>query len=377
MLQQFFLLSARVAGWLPQAMITRPGEWLRLSVGLVLALGTSAWLCQFLFGHDIVVALTGPLAASAILLLAVPSGALAQPWSLLGSYLVAVTVASVLATAFGASIAVACLAAGLTLLLMFPLRCLHPPGGAMALVLVLAGNWIEGPGWALVLPVMTAALSMSVCTQVFNHLTGARHAKTTEPGNTHHTMDPVAERRVGITDEDLDSALDEFGEFVDINREDLQQIVRSTERSAMRRHMRDTCAAQVMSRDVLSVTPETSVLQTLQMLRHHHVKTVPVIDQNGVLVGIVSLGDLMGQVDASPGRLFAARMKIWRDQPVSKWMTSPVISADSRTHIVDMIPLMSRHGLHSLPIMDDGKLVGLVTQTDLIAALHQDLLMHL
>ena len=376
MLQQFFLLSARVVGWLPQAVTTRPGEWLRLSVGLVLSLGISAWLCQFLFGHDIAVALTGPLAASAILLLAVPSGALAQPWSLLGSYLVALAVASVLAAAFGASIEVACLAAGLALLLMFPLRCLHPPGGAMAMVLVLAGNWIEGSGWALILPVMTVALSLLVCARVFNHLTGTKH-KATEPTNTHHTMDPVAERRVGINDEDLDSALDEFGEFVDINREDLQQIVRNTERSAMRRHMRDTCAAQVMSRDVLSVTPDTSVLQTLQMLRHHHVKTVPVIDQKGVLVGIVSLGDLMGQVDASPSRLFAARMKIWREQPVSKWMTSPVISADSQMHIVDMIPLMSRHGLHSLPIMDDGKLVGLVTQTDLIAALHQDLLMHL
>ncbi|QJD58290.1 CBS domain-containing protein [Pseudomonas sp. gcc21] len=376
MLQQFFLLSARVVGWLPQAVTTRPGEWLRLSVGLVLSLGVSAWLCQFLFGHGIAVALTGPLAASAILLLAVPSGALAQPWSLLGSYLVALAVASVLAAAFGASIEVACLAAGLALLLMFPLRCLHPPGGAMAMVLVLAGNWIQGSGWALILPVMTVALSLLVCARVFNHLTGTKH-KATEPINTHHTMDPVAERRVGINDEDLDSALDEFGEFVDINREDLQQIVRNTERSAMRRHMRDTCAAQIMSRDVLSVTPDTSVLQTLQMLRHHHVKTVPVIDQKGVLVGIVSLGDLMGQVDASPGRLFAARMKIWREQPVSKWMTSPVISADSQMHIVDMIPLMSRHGLHSLPIMDDGKLVGLVTQTDLIAALHQDLLMHL
>ncbi|WP_235906772.1 HPP family protein [Pseudomonas saliphila] len=376
MLQRIFLMSARIAGWMPQAITTRPMEWLRLSTGLVLALGVSAWLCQLLFGHDIAVALIGPLAASAILLLAVPSGALAQPWSLLGSYLVAIMVASLLASVFGATIETACLAAGLSLLLMFPLRCLHPPGGAMAIVLVLTWNSIDAPGWTLGVPVMSIAVCLLVCARAFNRLTGVKHDKGAA-ANTHHTRDPVAERRVGITDDDLDSALDEFGEFVDITREDLEQIVRNTERSALRRQMRGTRAAQVMSRDVRSVTPDTSVLQTLQMLRHHHVKTFPVIDQDGTLVGIVSLGDLMGQVDASPGRLFAARMQIWRDQPVSKWMTSPVISADSHMHIVDMIPLMSRHGLHSLPIMDNGKLVGLVTQTDLIAALHQDLLMHL
>ncbi len=66
-----------------------------------------------------------------------------------------------------------------------------------------------------------------------------------------------------------------------------------------------------------------------------------------------------------------------RDQPLHKVMTAPVVTVDGQTHVVDMIPLMSSQGLHCLPVLDHGRLVGLVTQTDVIAALHRDLVNHM
>ncbi|WP_420800908.1 CBS domain-containing protein [Pseudomonas cavernicola] len=58
-------------------------------------------------------------------------------------------------------------------------------------------------------------------------------------------------------------------------------------------------------------------------------------------------------------------------------MSRPVTCVDSRTHVVELIPLLSDQGLHCLPVLEQGELVGIVTQTDLIAALHRDLIMHL
>lgn len=58
-------------------------------------------------------------------------------------------------------------------------------------------------------------------------------------------------------------------------------------------------------------------------------------------------------------------------------MTTPVRTVNADTHVVDLIALLSDEGLHCLPVLDDGRLVGVITQSDLVAALHRDLLRHL
>jgi CBS domain-containing membrane protein len=58
-------------------------------------------------------------------------------------------------------------------------------------------------------------------------------------------------------------------------------------------------------------------------------------------------------------------------------MSSPVITVDSDVHVVELIPLLSNQGLHCLPVLEQGRLVGMLTQTDLIAALQQHLLRRL
>jgi CBS domain-containing membrane protein len=63
--------------------------------------------------------------------------------------------------------------------------------------------------------------------------------------------------------------------------------------------------------------------------------------------------------------------------PLSEVMSSRVVAVDRHCHIVDLVPMLSSQGLHCLPVLEQGQLVGLITQTDLIAALHRDLLMHL
>ncbi|MGY4531818.1 CBS domain-containing membrane protein [Pseudomonas sp. TE3786] len=369
------MFAAWLSAFLPAASNTRPTEWLRAAYGAALAVFACTWACGQLFGAELAAHLLGPLGASAVLLFAVSSGALAQPWSIVGSYAVATLMAVLTLHFVGGGIAAAALAVAGTLVLMCLLRCLHPPGAALTICLVLGGPHLTSLGWQLFYPALFNALALLSCALLYNNLSGVRYPKRPAAApHLHATQDPLPEERVGITSADLDDALNELGGFVDIQREDLKQIIRTTEKNALRRSMGAICAEQIMSRDVQTATPQTTVKQALELLRHHHLKTLPVLDEQRHLVGIVSLIDLVNQRSRPRRRNLLGQR---REVVLEAVMSHPVTVVQRSTHVVEMIPLLSDQGLHCLPVLDKGELLGIVTQTDLIAALHRDLLMHL
>ena len=377
---RFVTLSRRLFSWLPRTIHTRPAEWLRAAVGVSLGIACAFCICRQLYGVETAIILMGPLGASAVLLFSVSSGALAQPWPLIGSYSIAALVGWLAMLLPSADIPIgwlAVLAVGLVVLLMSWLRCLHPPGGALVLVLVLSADALRPMGAWMILPVVLNACCLLFSATLYNNLTGIRYPKQQPRTDLHKTRDILPGQRVGFTEEDLDRAQNKFGSFVDITRHDLEQIIRDTESSALRRKMGNIRAEQIMSRDIRTVGPDTTVMQAIRIFRHHHVKTLPVVDSEGVVQGITSLSDLLGQLDLPTGRLLPTRVNLWRDEPLHRVMSTPVITVEGHTHVVDMIPLMSNAGLHCLPVLDSGRLVGLVTQTDVIAALHRDLVSHL
>lgn len=370
-------LASRFAGHRALVAQPRPREWLRAAIGATCGILFSVWLCQLVFSLPVALLLIGPLGASAILLFAVPSGTLAQPRAIVGSYLLAALVATLVAHVGGHTLEMAALATGLTLLGMFVLGCLHPPGGAVALCVVLAGPALRELGEMAVLPVMLNAFALLFSALLYNNLTGVRYPKRPLPQiDLHHTSDRSPALRVGITDADMDAALSDFGEFVDITREDLALIIRQTERSALRRSMGGVRAGDIMSRDLHWATPETSVRTALQLLQQHRLRVLPVLDGEQQLVGIVSLVDLSDFAGRAGGRRLLRRGGGHRT-PLSEVMSSPVVAVGQDCHIVDLVPMLANQGLHCLPVLEQGRLVGLVTQTDLIAALHRDLLRHL
>ena len=369
-------------GWLhsfrPLPSNTRPREWLRAALGAIFGVLLSTLACQQFFGNEIAQHLLGPLGASAFLLFAVSSGAMAQPWSILGSYLTATLVALLMVRLLGQTLTAACLAVGLSLLLMCLLRCLHPPAGAVALGVVLATPAMLAMGVSVLLPVMLNALCLLVCALLYNNLTQVRYPKFHGPlADVHHTADPAPDQRIGIQVDYLQLALKDFGEFVDITHEDLERLIHSSEKHALRRSMGNISAAQIMSRDVQCASRDTSLEQALYLLTHHHLKALPVLDERQQLVGIVSLIDLVAQTQQLGLFAFIAQLRRKSSMRVEQLMSSPVISVAADSHVVELIPLMSVQGLHCLPVLEQGKLVGIITQTDLIAALHRDLILHL
>ena len=182
-------------------------------------------------------AMIAPMGASAVLLFAVPSSPLAQPWSILCGNLVSafvgVTVALLVPDIFLAS----ALAIGLAIAAMMALRCLHPPSGAVALTAVLGGPAVHGLGYGFLLwPVAGNSLILLALALAYNNATGRAYPHGLKLGKASHgTADPTPIQKIGFSSTDLDEVLKEYDEVLDIDRDDLETILRRTELRSFRR----------------------------------------------------------------------------------------------------------------------------------------------
>ena len=120
-----------------------------------------------------------------------------------------------------------------------------------------------------------------------------------------------------------------------------------------------------MTHPVITVGPDVPVMDALEMLRREHIRRAPVVE-NGKLVGIVSENDLR---NASPGQ--ATTLSVWEINylvskiTVRKVMTKAVISTIEDTPIEEAARIMADHKIGGLPVLRDGKVVGIVTETDI------------
>jgi len=152
--------------------------------------------------------------------------------------------------------------------------------------------------------------------------------------------------------------------------------------------MKNFQAKDIMTREVLTVTPETSVKDLAHILLKNKISGVPVVSPNGALEGIVTEGDLIFR-DAnvhlptvvtifdsiiyleSPKKFEHELQKIVGGQ-VKDIMSRDVVTVTPETSIQEMATLMRDRGRHLLPVMESGKVVGIVGKADLVKAIAQE-----
>ena len=121
-----------------------------------------------------------------------------------------------------------------------------------------------------------------------------------------------------------------------------------------------------MSHPVITIRPETTMQEALDLMRREHIHRLPVVDKRGILVGIVTDADLD---KASPSE--ATTLSFWEIREliskvkVEKIMARDVITIDEDTPIEDAARIMADRSISGLPVMHNDKLVGLITETDL------------
>ncbi|MDO9194192.1 MAG: HPP family protein [Undibacterium sp.] len=375
-----------LSGFVPGKVAVSRLERLRACCGALSGILVTALVSHALLGNaQALPFLIAPMGASAVLLFALPSSPLAQPWSILGGNMVSAAVGVACALWISDPNIAAALAVAGAIAAMFALRCLHPPGGAIALSAVLGGAAIHAQGFYYVLsPVGLNSLLLLLIAVVFNNLTRHRypHKQQSDQKSIHKTGDITPTARLGFTSDDLDAVIKKYNQVLDISRDDLEFLFKQTEmQSYQRRFDRITCG-DIMSRDIISVEFGTLLEDAWLLLRKHKIKALPVVDRARRVIGILTVVDFMkhANLDVHEGFEIKLRQFIKRTtelhsqkpEVVGQIMTTNVHTADEDKHIVELVPLLSDAGMHHIPIIDkERRLAGIVTQSDLVAALYR------
>lgn len=141
-------------------------------------------------------------------------------------------------------------------------------------------------------------------------------------------------------------------------------------------------AADLMTKNVVTVTEDATVQEAAALMIRHGVSALPVLDRNGKLVGIVSEGDLMRRAELGTERerswwleLLTSDSTLATDyakahgRKVSEVMSHKPITAAPGTPINEIALLLEKHAIKRVPILDQGRLVGIVARANLLQAL--------
>jgi CBS domain-containing membrane protein len=174
--------------------------------------------------------LVAPIGASSVLLFATPASPLAQPWSIIGGNLISALIGITCARWIQLPMLACALAVAGSIAAMLALRCLHPPGGAVALTAVLGGPAVHAAGYDLLwFPIGVNCLLIVGLGLFFHNATGHRYP---------HRLPapPVAQpATLHINRDDIGAAMREMDEILDIEIDDLEQLLRRAEIHALAR----------------------------------------------------------------------------------------------------------------------------------------------
>jgi CBS domain-containing protein len=140
-------------------------------------------------------------------------------------------------------------------------------------------------------------------------------------------------------------------------------------------------ARDVMTLNVISADPNTTVLQAARQMLQHHISGLPVIDKSGKLVGILSEGDFLRRRETQterrrsrwleflmgPGKI-AAEYTHSHGNRVSEVMATDVYTVTEDAPLEDIVELMERRRIKRVPVLSNNKVVGIVTRSNLLHA---------
>jgi CBS domain-containing protein len=140
-------------------------------------------------------------------------------------------------------------------------------------------------------------------------------------------------------------------------------------------------AMDIMTRQVVSIGPDAPILEAVRLMLQHRISGLPVIDASGRLAGVVTEGDFLRRAETGterkrwrwveflmgPGRL-ADDYVHTSGRKVSEVMTPEVRTVAEDAPLEEVVHLMERHRVKRLPVMRDGKIVGIVSRANLMRA---------
>lgn len=357
--------------------------------GAMLAVALVAFVSQLsLSGFDIPF-MVASLGASSVLLFATPTSTLSSPWAFVGGHLVSAVIGITCAKLIPELPVAAAVAVSLSIVAMFYLRCLHPPGGAVALFAVLGGDSVQSLGYGLVLtPVLLNVLIMLVCAMLYWRLAGIKqHTASGDDLGLDHDWQRRDEEWLAteapFSREDLTHAMSDMDTYLDISQHDLGEIYARAMQKSHQHSLSGIRCGSIMAQPVISVEYGTELEEAWRLFELHNVRGLPVVDSFNRVLGIITVSDYVhmasehsdgDELQSMAERLVNIRQRTpgfesSKAEVVGQLMASPVVTAQLDDEVGELVSVFNQHSIHHLPVVDDSrKLVGMLTREDVMAA---------
>lgn len=225
-------LRSYLKSFMPHGTHTPLLEKIRSGIAGGIAILVLALVLHYLPPHSYPVMMLGSMAASAVLLFAAPHSPFSQPWNLVGGHFISAIAGWLCSLLIADPSLSAGVGVGSAIFLMYFLNCLHPPGAATALTLVLGSTQFHGMGWQGVAWVLAANVGISLLLAlVINGLIPGRHYPTPAVAPSHPKVDPI----IVPEQTDIEWALSQMDSVIDVSLEDLTEIYQLAQEHARNR----------------------------------------------------------------------------------------------------------------------------------------------
>ena len=122
--------------------------------------------------------------------------------------------------------------------------------------------------------------------------------------------------------------------------------------------------AEIMTREPYTLAAEDTLAEARKLMAEHHIRHVPIVSPEGTLVGVVSQRDVLAASDSS---LAGGGAGDYNSTALSDLMTAPVQTTEPSASLRGAAMFLQQNRLGCLPVLEDGKLVGIVTDSDYVS----------
>ncbi|HEY0214395.1 MAG TPA: HPP family protein [Paenirhodobacter sp.] len=312
--------------------------------------------------------LVSGFAAMSVLLFVLPNSPLAQPWSALVGMMVSTTVALTVLKLVPAPYADG-IAVTLAIAAMMAVRALHPPAAGMALYCALEFEAGRPLGYEFLLfPTGVMTVALIVLAMLWNTAFGIRYPvrAVVSPPQT-----PRSHPRQRLSDAELAVLLADFNQSANVGATDLGRMIDAAQQRSAHALLIGTRVSDIMTPAPATVAPEASLTEIARKMIVLGVKSLPVTDSEGHLLGLVDERHLMARLTREMGaQRRGLGLRAAPPEPEARALMgtefNPVQPEDP---VSDLLARLSDHRALAIPVTRAGKLVGIVSRTDLVALL--------
>ena len=183
----------------------------------------------------------------------------------------------------------------------------------------------------------------------------------------------------GLSDVDIRAAILEMKTYVDVTEEDLKKIFEVALRHARERRASQIPVRDVMTKNVVTVAPDTDLHEAARLLSENRISGMPAIDSNNRVVGVISEADILVLAGMKREHTFKDILRGILGEPipirktgdkVQHVMSFPPVTSMADDGVADVARILDERRIKRLPVVDDnGNLIGIVSRADIIRAI--------